>query len=125
MKKAWMLFLGLVFLFAGFPAHAAGTELMDSFSFRLTIIENGTEHQWEYDSPNHYEFESGERVIKGEEAKEEVERVLKKINFDERATIKDLVSRIQQSLYPKVESVDIRYMNGEGKLFTWVWHKPE
>ncbi|MCM3715030.1 hypothetical protein M3202_13150 [Alkalihalobacillus oceani] len=125
MKKMWMLFLGMAFLLASSPVYAAGTELMESFSFRLTIIENGIEHQWEYDSPNHYEFESGERVIKGEKAKEEVERVLEKINLDERATIEELVSRIQQSLYPKAESVDIRYMNGEGKLFTWVWHKPE
>ncbi len=127
MMKIWFVmpfvFLFMISLYQ--PVEAAGTELMNSFSFRMTLVENGTEYQWEYDSPNAYEFEYGERVIKGEEAKKKVEEMFQILKLTEEEKVDDLVKRVKDSSYPNMERLDIRYMNGEGKLYTWVWQDQE
>ncbi|MDT8859399.1 hypothetical protein N0O92_04070 [Alkalihalobacillus sp. MEB130] len=102
-------------------AAASGTELMTAFSLRVTIVENGVEHEWEYDSPNHYEYEQGDRVVKGKEAKEKVEQIVDELQLHEKAEVNDLVKRLKSSAYPNMKKLDIRFMNGESKLFTWVW----
>jgi hypothetical protein len=111
-----------IILLAG-TGSAAGTELMTAFSVRITVIENDMEYEWEYDSPSHYEFEQGERVIKGAEAKEKVENVVRELKLHEEEDVKNYVSRLQKSSYPNIERLDIRYMNGDGKLYTWVWEE--
>lgn len=121
--KRWFVF-SIIFLFmSGWcqSANAAGTELMNTFSIRITVIEDAIEYEWEYDSPNQYEFEYGERVIKGDKAKKKVEEMVHILKLNEQADVDDLVKRVQDSLHPNVERLDIRYMNGEGKLYTWVW----
>ncbi|MFC0473258.1 hypothetical protein ACFFHM_22840 [Halalkalibacter kiskunsagensis] len=115
-----ILFFLFMFLFSG-TGNAAGTELMTAFSVRITVVENGIEYEWEYDSPSHYEFEQGERVIKGAAAKEKVEQMVNDLKLDEEEEVEAFVSRLQKSSYPNIERLDIRYMNGEGKLYTWVW----
>ncbi|WP_332689833.1 hypothetical protein [Halalkalibacter lacteus] len=124
--KKWSIFLILLFLLVIPPAaigSAAGTELMTAFSVRITVVENGMEYEWEYDSPSHYEYEHGEHVIKGAKAKEKVEKIVRELMLHEKEDVKDFVSRLQTSTYPDIERLDIRYMNGDGKLFTWVWEE--
>lgn len=123
MMKIWfvMSFVFLVMFSLFQPVEAAGTELMNSFSFRMTLVENGTEYQWEYDSPNAYEFEYGERVIKGEEAKKKVEEMFRILKLTEEEKVETLVKRVKDANHPSLERLDIRYMNADGKLYTWVW----
>ncbi|ARK31715.1 hypothetical protein [Halalkalibacter krulwichiae] len=107
-------------VFAG-PVSAAGTELMSLFSIRITVVEKGIEYQWEFDSPSQYEFEHGNHVVKGKEAKKKMEQVLDILKLDEQEDVTNYVKRLKESQYPNLERIDIRFMNGEGKLFTWVW----
>ncbi|GAE28094.1 hypothetical protein JCM9140_4288 [Halalkalibacter wakoensis JCM 9140] len=121
----WYVFSFVLVLVLGvcLPAQAAGTELMTAFSLRVTVVENGVEYEWEYDSPNHYEYEEGNQVIKGKEAKEKVEQMAGQLQLSEETEVKDLVERVKSSTHPNIERLDIRFMNGESKLFTWVWEE--
>ena len=53
------------------PSQGNAINLMESLFLKITIVENGMEHEWEYTSPGKYEYEHGEKVIKTKEAKEE------------------------------------------------------
>ncbi|WP_332634436.1 hypothetical protein [Halalkalibacter flavus] len=121
MKWYVVPFVIVVVLGLCLPVQAAGTELMTAFSLRVTVVENDVIYEWEYDSPNHYEYEQGERVVKGAEAKEKVEEIVQELKLDEHADVDDLVKRLKNSSHPDIERLDIRYMNQDSKLFTWVW----
>lgn len=127
MKKWCMIpiFLVLILMTLVSPASAAGTELMTLFSIRITVVENGVEYEWEYDSPSQYEFEQGERVIKGTKAKEELEKILRILQLDEKEDVNNYVTRLKDSEFPELDRIDIRFMNGEGELYTWVWNSQE
>lgn len=79
------------------------------------------EHEWEYTSPGKYEYEHGEKVIKTKEAKEEMLALVKMIQLSERAQVNEMVAVIKKEKFPNIERLDIRWMNGESKLYTWVW----
>ncbi|WP_227936605.1 hypothetical protein [Alkalihalobacillus deserti] len=124
MKKKWCMLpiiLSLLLIVLVSPVSASGTELMTLFSIRITVVENGVEYEWEYDSPSQYEYEQGERVIKGDEAKEKMENILRVLNLDEQEDVNHYVQRLKESQFPELDRIDIRFMNGEGKLYTWVW----
>lgn len=123
MKKWYVIPLipFLLLMIIGGPINAAGTELMTLFSIRITVVDNGVEYEWEYDNPNQYEYEQGERVIKGAKAKEEMEKILRVLQLDEQEDVTNYVKRLKESQFKELDRIDIRFMNGEGKLFTWVW----
>ncbi|GAE34133.1 hypothetical protein JCM9157_1174 [Halalkalibacter akibai JCM 9157] len=124
--RKWCFIQGVLLLLTillASPASAAGTELMSVFSLRITVVEQGTEYEWEYDSPNKYEYEQGERVIKGDLAKDKMEHILEVLQFDENENVSSFVERLKQSDYPNLERVDIRYMDSDSRLHTWVWNK--
>lgn len=97
--------------------------LLESFFLKITVIENGVEHQWEFTSPGNYEYEKGNEVIKTKEAKEEMQKIIQALNISEKANIEDMVTNLKQTRFPNLERLDIRWMNGESKLYTWVWEK--
>ncbi|MBU8905175.1 hypothetical protein [Desertibacillus haloalkaliphilus] len=119
MKKTWIIVIGMVsFLLA--PTVLA-TELMEHFSLRITVVEDGTIHEWEYDSPEKYEYEVGERVIKDQRAKQEVENMAELLKISEDAEIEDMVTVLKAKRFQNLERLDVRWRNGEGDLYTWVW----
>jgi hypothetical protein len=95
--------------------------VMSASSFRVTILENDVTYEYEYDNPHHYEYEEGRQVVRGEEAKQKVVELLTLIKLNENSKIEDIVRELKQH-HPDVVKVDIRYMNDDNKLFTWVWH---
>lgn len=39
--------------------YTQASELMQAFSVRITVVEQDVIYEWEYDNPNHYEYEEG------------------------------------------------------------------
>ncbi|WP_216828930.1 hypothetical protein [Alkalihalobacterium elongatum] len=119
-----LLFLMLLMLFI-FSSQSFGlaSELMDKFAIRITVVENGTIHEWEYDNPDKYEYETGNQIKRGKEAEKEVHSMISLIQLREDAKVDFMVKQLKENGYKDIERLDIRMMNGEGKLFTWVWDK--
>ncbi|WP_078430131.1 hypothetical protein [Alkalihalobacterium alkalinitrilicum] len=124
MKKRQILFVLLmgVLLLANSPLGLA-SELMDKFAIKITVIENGVIHQWEYDNPDQYEYETGNEIKRGKEAEKKVQEMISLIQLREDAKVEFMVKQLKANGYENIERLDIRMMNGEGKLFTWVWDK--
>lgn len=112
----------LAFIIMPNVALAGNFELMQAFSLRITIVENGTEHEWEYDSPGHYEYETGSTVIKGKEAQQQVEQMVNLLDIKKDKTREEYAEAIKQR-YPKVQFFDIRFMDEDDHLYTWGWQE--
>jgi len=99
---------------------AEADELMESFALRVTIETKDGGYQWRFDSPDFYEFQDGDRVLRSEDAKEHVENMSKQLHVNEKVTADQLAERIKQH-FPKLRKMDVRWKNGEGELYTWRW----
>ncbi|WP_096202690.1 hypothetical protein [Bacillus sp. FJAT-45350] len=121
-KVTGLLLVFLLAQVAGTFVYA--TELMNKFAVRIHIVENGTIYEWEFDNPDKYEFEKGNTIVRGNEAKEKVDEIIALIKLKEDANVEDMVEKLLVK-YPQLERFDARLMNGEGKLFTWIWEKEE
>lgn len=89
---------------------------------RITIVADDVIHEWEYDSPDKYEYEKGEKVIKGEQGKKEVIKMVRALKLREDIQLEELLTNLKESTsFKEIERLDVRMINGDGKLFTWVW----
>lgn len=105
------------------PSQSHALNLMESYFLKITVIENGFEHQWEYNSPGKYEYEKGKEVIKTKEAKDEMLKIINQIDLSEKAKVEKMVEKLTQGRFPQLEHLDIRWMTGDHKLYTWVWDR--
>ncbi|WP_078391937.1 hypothetical protein [Shouchella patagoniensis] len=125
MKKIVLIMLTIILYTASVssPTNAvSGSELMDSSSVRVTLIENEIIYEWEYDNPDHYEYEVGNTVQKGKEAQLHVRQLLSELQLNEQTTAEEYAERLKQR-FPHLERLEIRWMNKDSKRFTWLWTK--
>ncbi|MCK0471329.1 YusW family protein [Halalkalibacter sp. APA_J-10(15)] len=122
MKKLMIVFVVMLSILKVTDVAASGTELMSAYSLRISAIVDGQDYEWEYDSPRKYEFEKGSQVMKGNEAKEQVEAIVTLLQISENQSIDEYVDNMKAE-YPRLSKLDIRYMNEDGQLFTWVWNE--
>ena len=115
LSLVWSLFLPTV-SFAN-----ADLDMLDSLSFKATIMIDGVETEWEYVNPAEYEWEKGNEVIKDEKAKQEVQKVFKKLNVNKNAKSEEMVKVFEEMGYTNIEKLDVRWIDRDGELYTWVW----
>lgn len=123
LKKNLLMITVLLVACFTFSSQSSAIDLMESFFLKITVVENGVEHEWEYTSPGKYEYEQGEKVIKTNVAKDTMLSIVKTIQLSEKAKIEDMVHLLKEERFPNLERLEIRWMNGESKLYTWVWDK--
>lgn len=95
---------------------------LDTQMLRINLVENGFSHEWEFDHPDQYEYEIGDKIVKGKHGKQLVEEMIGLLQLQETSQIDSMVAVIKER-YPELEHLDIRMRNAEGKLYTWVWNK--
>jgi hypothetical protein len=122
MKRKLLLISLVCFLFL--PSLTFANDdlyMLDSMSFKATIIIDGVETEWEYVNPDEYEWEKGNEVIKDEKAKQEVQKIFKKLNVDKNSKVEEMVKAIEEMGYSNIEKFDVRWIDRDGELYTWVW----
>ncbi|TCP32066.1 hypothetical protein EV207_10138 [Scopulibacillus darangshiensis] len=113
-----------LFIFAAFPmviAHASS--LANQSSLKVTVWMNGDEYEWEYTNPNEFEFEKGNKVIKGNKAEAKVKDIYNLLHISKDAKVEDMVSALKKHGYNDIDRLDVRVIDRDDALFTWVWHK--
>jgi hypothetical protein len=125
LMKIKAIMLSILFLFGITPViHASELEMLDSMSFKVTVIQDGVETEWEFINPDDYEIETGETVIKDVKAESEVKELYTSLGISESSKIEDMVDVIRnKKQYRDIEKVDVRWINRDGKLYTWMWEK--
>ncbi|WP_054635122.1 hypothetical protein [Thalassobacillus sp. C254] len=119
------VFFTMAFLLCGIfaPSVVYADELMENFSFRVTLESDGDVYHWEFDSPGTYEWHHGDKVLHGEKAKPNVEKVFALLDLSEEAEAEELAARLKNGPFPDLERFDIRWRSGESQLYSWVWEK--
>ncbi|WP_377888172.1 hypothetical protein [Alkalihalobacillus sp. R86527] len=105
------------------PFHAEASTLQNSFMFKCTVVADGIENEWEFSSPNEYEVERGNIVRKGSTAKEDVKSLYDYLQVTELSKVEDLVDKMKQYGYSDADRFELKWMDANGRLFTWVWDK--
>ncbi|AIC95291.1 hypothetical protein [Shouchella lehensis] len=100
----------------------SGNELMDAFSIRITVVEEDVEYQWEFDNPNHYEYEKGTKVLKGDHAKIQVIKMTSLLQLDQDKTAEQY-KKVLKPYYPEMSSFEIRWMDAHSERYIWSWEK--
>lgn len=117
-----MLLVSSIFLMMNVPQAHSG-QLENSQSFKATIIENGVEFQWEYDNPNEYEYEHGNTIVKNDEARRQVKKIFRYLHISPTAKTPDMLKKLKQDGHLNLDSVKIKWIDSDEKLYTWVWNK--
>ncbi|SDI78188.1 hypothetical protein [Natribacillus halophilus] len=124
MKKFLFIMMAVLLLLTSFLGSVRADELMDMFSMRITIEAEDEVYQWKYDSPDYYEFQHEDRVLRAEDAETRVDNMAALVNVNEDVKAETLAKRIKEE-FPQLESMDIRWRNGDSELYTWRWEKNE
>jgi hypothetical protein len=120
-RKLLLISLGCFLFFPSLTFANDDLYMLDSMSFKATIIIDGVETEWEYVNPDEYEWEKGNEVIKDEKAKQEVQKIFKKLNVDKNSKVEEMVKAIEEMGYSNIEKFDVRWIDRDGELYTWVW----
>lgn len=121
--KKWILISIIVLTLFMVNETTFAMNLKDYSFLKIAVIENGTNYEWEYENPDKFEYEVGEKVIKDERAKQQFIEMIKRLQFQKDADVEQMVERLKQSRFPNIEKLDIRLMDHKGKLMTWIWHQ--
>ncbi|HET7626810.1 MAG TPA: hypothetical protein VFK44_00295 [Bacillales bacterium] len=123
MKKLVVIgcLLSLFLPFAHHHAHAQAEPLSDSLFLKVTIVENGVEYQWEYSNPDEYEYEHGNKIVKGDQGRRLVSKMFTYLNISPGAEVKDMVAKLKKDGHEQIDCLDVRWINSEEKLYTWAW----
>jgi hypothetical protein len=98
-------------------------ELLNSVSFKLTIWQHEVEHEWEYHNPDEFEYEKGFTVLKNNSVKKEIRNWFKELHISETSKVEDMLEVVRQNGFPTPDKLEVRWINEEEELFTWVWQE--
>lgn len=107
------------------PIRAEASSLQNSFMFKCTVIEQGVEYEWEFSSPDEFEVEKGNVVRKGSNAKKDVIALYDHLQVTELSRVEELVKKVENYGYENASRFELRWMDANGRLFTWVWDKTD
>lgn len=122
MKKWWIISWICIVMIVNIQSIYA-MNLMDYSFLKIAVVDGGKNYEWEYENPDQFEYEFGEKVIKDERAKQQFIEMIKILQFQPEAKVEQMVDLLKQNGYPNIEKLDIRLMDQKGKLMTWIWHK--
>ncbi|MBU9712938.1 hypothetical protein [Evansella tamaricis] len=92
---------------------------------KLTIETDEVFYEWEYENPNSFEFEKGNRIVRGEEAKESFENMLSKFDLSETTIDDEVVSLLEQEGLSHINRIVIHRLDFDNGYKTWLWNKKE
>lgn len=121
MLRVMVLVLSVVFLSA-FNTNP-NSDLIDCAAFKMTIVSNGQETEWEYENPDEFEFEVGSTVIKGEKAEREVRKMYNALHLNESRNVQEIKQMLEQLGYHSIEKLVVRLKDFDENVMTWSWNK--
>ncbi|HHY72729.1 MAG TPA: hypothetical protein GX497_05810 [Bacillus bacterium] len=108
-------------ILAGFPFNTAADDLINCVAFKITLVSEGQEIEWEYENPDGFEYEVGSTVIKGQNAKEEVEKMYNALQLTKSTEVEEIKQILEKQGYDKLEKFVVRLKYFDEELLTWSW----
>lgn len=92
-------------------------------SLKITIETGHILYEWEYENPSSFEFEKGDQIIRGEEAKKSFEQVLSIINISKPTISDEIIHQLEEThSFSNIRKVVVYSTDRDGFLKTWLWN---
>jgi hypothetical protein len=104
---------------------ALAADYTNSLLFKVRVEHNGEETEFEYENPAHYEWEKGSKVVKGDKAQKQVQRIFDAINVTSRPNVEQIKTVLEKNGFQEVEKFVVKWIDPKGNLYTWHWDKEE
>ncbi|RSL32950.1 hypothetical protein D7Z54_13075 [Salibacterium salarium] len=125
MKRLILIFAVFMVAVSSHPHTGEAASLKEIFLFRATVeADDGTYH-WEYNSPDDFEYHAKGKVVHGTEAEGQVKEIYEQADLFEEVNKEALAKAFQQAGYEDMTRLDVRWQNGNGDLYTWLWEKKQ
>ncbi|SDZ54788.1 hypothetical protein SAMN05421736_116122 [Evansella caseinilytica] len=118
-KRVLTLALAVTSLYA-LPA-AAEFNWYEHSSLKITMETEQVLYEWEYENPASFEFEKGERIVRGEKAKASFEDILSHVDLAVDKIPDETIKRLEGNGYPPIKRLII-YRHDPGRRYQiWSW----
>ncbi|MDG5786995.1 hypothetical protein QA612_05780 [Evansella sp. AB-P1] len=93
----------------------------EQISLKITMKTEETLYEWEFENPNSFEFEKGDKIIRDVEAKESFESILHFIDLSEPTINDETIKILEQNGYPNINKIVINRLDYKQRNQTWIW----
>ncbi|WEG13886.1 hypothetical protein PU629_05835 [Pullulanibacillus sp. KACC 23026] len=76
-----------------------------------------------YIEPDRYIYRKGNQEISGPKAKAAVLKEITTLSLTPETTSEQIVHLLQTTDFPSIKSMDIRMIDSDNHLYTWVWNQ--
>ncbi len=119
--RKWMM-ISIILLGIFFTADETfAFDWYENIEMKVTIWANDIEYEWEYENPDMFEYEKGNTIVKGEEAKVEYEKLLSHIDLSEPKLTNEQIHELEKLDLHGIERMEIHLLDGNHRYKTWVW----
>src|SRR5690554_1447521 len=125
MKKFIVSLLIFVMFQQSFPVHVGAFSWYSHATLKITVETLDSIYEWEYENPNSFEYEAGDRIVRGNEAKESFERILHYFDLTSSSINTDTMKKLEEDMKIHILKVVVRRRDRNYKLQTWSWTKEE
>ncbi|WP_458412232.1 hypothetical protein ACNQFZ_15515 [Schinkia sp. CFF1] len=119
MVRNFLLLLSISILaaFTGNPT----SDLLNCAAFKITVLSNGLEMEWEFENPDEFEFEVGNKVMKGNKAKAEVEKMFHTLQLTKTTKVEEIKQVLEKQGFNNIDKFVVRLKQIDEELLTWSW----
>jgi len=93
----------------------------EQFSLKVTMETEELLYEWEYENPNSFEFEKGNEIIRGEEAKKSFDDILSVIDLTKPILGDETIEGLENMGYPPIQRLVVHRIDGENRYKVWSW----
>lgn len=122
MRRTYFLLIVIFsFLLFATPSYA-WAHINNSKLFKVTVITDGVKTTWEFEFPNEYEKKQGDKEIEGKSVRREMTQLFSELRISKDANVEEMVNVMKSKGFAPLERLDVRWINQDGRLYTWVWY---
>lgn len=116
------LLLLTILLFGCLPINLSYADTKQTVKvLKITVERSNSDSFYAFISPNHYYYRQGHQEISGANAVNQVEKVENALHLTANTTAEELVNRLKSVVGDDLTGYQIRWVDQEGHLYTWVW----
>ena len=122
-KKIMIFVIIFIFVLPKGMINAADFNWNEHASLKISIKTEDTIYEWEYDNPKSFEFEKGDQIVRGKEAKLSFESVLQHVDLTTDRLEDRMVEKLEKDLRTTIDRIEIYRRDQVYYLQTWLWTK--
>lgn len=122
MKRWFIGLICLILLFLPSSISNASSILYEVFTIKVNINMNHIEYEWDYINPDKFKYEEGDRVVRGKIAEQKVRKMIRTLNLSKKAKVEEMVKSLKKNGFNNIDTLEIRLIDQNDELYTWVWH---